>query len=214
MGRIPNYLRTTTNKYKGLITEKVALNYLRKRGFVCKRLEYIVLMAEHLEKHNWEQEKERYKRDLKKYSSKSPPKGFKAWRGEVELTWEEYRKEQIELSHQRISNLPRRVEEEREFERIWGAHLEPIKNFDRWLRGYRRYPRYPDFVAKRGNKIFIVEVKSQSRGKTAFFGEHQKEALLKAYDFGLTPLLLIVPLNLNIEIEEPQLKEIEKSPDS
>lgn len=56
-----------------------------------------------------------------------------------------------------------------------------------------------------------MEVKSQSRGKTAFFGEHQKEALLKAYDFGLTPMLLIVPLNLNIEIGEPQLKEITKN---
>lgn len=65
MGRIPNYLRTTTNRYKGLITEKVALNYLRKRGFLCEEFEHVALMVEHIEKYNWEEEKERYKRDLK-----------------------------------------------------------------------------------------------------------------------------------------------------
>jgi len=192
----------------------VALNYLRKKGFVCEEFGHVVLMAEHIEKYNWEQEKERYERDLEKYSSKSPPKGFKAWRGEIEITWEEYRKERLEAARTGLNYLPRHIRTEREFERIWGAHVEAIKNYCKWLRGYRHYPRSPDFVAKRGNRIFIVEVKSQSSGKTAFFGKHQKKALLKAYEFGLTPMLLIVPLSLNIEIGEPQLKNIEKSPAS
>lgn len=220
---MPNYLRTTTNKYKGLITEKVALNYLRNKGFACLDFTNACLTAEDMGKREleikeyWEKrirdEKERYKRDLKEYSSKSPPKGWQAWRGEVELTWEEYRKEQLELAHRRIkaqqNHYPVLMEREIEFERIWRVHFEPIKNYSKWLREHEHY--WPDFIARRGDKVFIIEVKSQTREKTSLFGEHQKKALLKAYDFGLTPMLLIVPINLNIEIGEPELREIEKT---
>lgn len=95
----------------------------------------------------------------------------------------------------------------------YGEHTlnlsKTIKNYHKWLREQGHY--VPDIIAKRGEEVFIVEVKSQSRGKLSFFGEHQKRALRKAYDFGLTPMLLIVPLNLNMEIREPQLKELEKN---
>lgn len=55
MARIPNYLRTT-NKYKGLITEKVAFNYLRKKGFVCLEFRRAFLTAEDIGKRNLETE--------------------------------------------------------------------------------------------------------------------------------------------------------------
>jgi len=63
-----------------------------------------------------------------------------------------------------------------------------------------------DFLAKKDDKVFVVEVKSQTKGKTALFGENQRKALLKAYDFDLVPILLIVPIDISVEITEPKLK--------
>ena len=86
---------------------------------------------------------------------------------------------------------------------IWGEYFELIRDYKKWLKEKGHYT--PDFIAKKGDEVFVVEVKSQNKGTTALFGEHQKKALLKAYEFGLTPMLLIVPLDVTLEIGEPQL---------
>jgi hypothetical protein len=152
--------------------------------------------------------RQRYERDLKKYSSKIPPEGWK-YLSTPTMTWDEYRKEELKHAKALMKDIehsyPIDMEEEREFERIWGPHLEQIKRYNKWLRECGHYE--PDYVAKSGDKIYLVEVKSS---KTSLFGEHQKKALLKAYDFGITPMLLVVSVRIDIEIGEPQLKAIEK----
>ena len=37
MSQIPNYVRLTTNRFEGSLTEKVASHYLKKEGFVCEK---------------------------------------------------------------------------------------------------------------------------------------------------------------------------------
>ncbi|MCJ7632658.1 hypothetical protein MUP77_09740 [Candidatus Bathyarchaeota archaeon] len=211
MGGIPNYLRTTTNKSKGLITEKVVLDYLTKEGFLCETY----LSVAEWRKMEWEDDlryyRERFERDLKKYSSKIPPEGWK-YPSTPTISWDEYRKEELKHAKVLMKDIehayPIDMEEEREFERIWGPHLEQIKRYNKWLRECGDYR--PDYVAKSGDEIYLVEVKSSLSEKTSLLGEHQKKALLKAYDFDMTPMLLIVPVSIDIEIGEPQLKAIEK----
>jgi Holliday junction resolvase len=209
--RIPSYLRTTTNKYKGIITEKVVVNYLMREGFICE----IYLSVAEWRKRDWEDDRRYYRllyeRDLEKYSSELPPEGWDNLSTPT-MTWDEYRKE--ELRHARAllkdveQSIPIDMEEEREFECIWAPHLEQIRKYNEWLREYGHYQ--PDYMAKKGDRVFLVEVKSSLSGRTALLGEHQKKALLKAYDFGITPMLLVVPISISVDIGEPQLGTIEK----
>ena len=114
VGRIPNYLRTTTNKYKGLITEKVALYYLRKNGFLSLRFDTLIARIHDLQRKNggiqeyWKQrrseKRERCKKDLIKYSSKSLPKGWK-YLSVPPKTWDEYRKGQLNHAHAQIVDI-------------------------------------------------------------------------------------------------------------
>jgi len=146
---------------------------------------------------------EELRRDLKNYSSKSPPKAVMSQFQVSGKKWEEFRKEKLTITRWRLENLPKELKEEMDFLGSWEEYFEPIENYRKWLRKQGHYR--PDLIAKRGTKVFIVEVKSQTKGKTALFGEHQRKALLKAYEFGLTPMLLIVPFDVTLEIGEPQL---------
>jgi hypothetical protein len=208
---IPNYLRMATKKAKGLITEKIVLDYLTKEGFICETY----LSVAEWRKMEWEDDlryyRQRYERDLKKYSSEIQPEGWNH-HSTSSMTWEEYRIEELKHVKMLIKDIehshPIDMEEEREFELIWGPHLEQIKRYNKWLKECGHYQ--PDYVAKNGDKIYLVEVKSSLSGKTSLLGEYQKKALLKAYDFGITPMLLVVSVSIDIKIGEPQLKGIEK----
>ena len=97
-------------------------------------------------------------------------------------------------------------EENVEFERIWRTHFKPIVDF----LGFLREVNYtPDFIAKKGNKVFIVEVKSKTGRKVASLGEHQKKGLLKAYDYGFAPILLVVPIKIEMELGEPYYEDLQ-----
>ena len=216
VGRIPNYLRTTTNKYKGLITEKIAKDHLRKKGFDCLDFDHLIYKINEFQRANMEMnsyEEQEIKTledelmgDLKEFSSKSPPKtGSHVTQFQVSgKNWEEFRKEKLTTTQWRIENLPEELRKEIASLRYWEENFESIKSYRKWLRKHGHYR--PDLIAKKEKEVFIVEVKSQKNGKTALFGEHQKKALLKACDFGLLPILLIVPIDVDIEIGEPKLK--------
>jgi hypothetical protein len=209
LGRIPDYLRTAVNKYKGLITEKVVVNYLMREGFICE----IYLSVAEWRKRDWEADlryyRQLYERDLEKYSSELPPEGWNSL-STLTMTWDEYRKDELRHAKALLRDAEHsntiEMEEEREFECIWAPHLGQIRRYNEWLREYGYYQ--PDYIAKKGDRVFLVEVKSSPSGRTADLGEHQKKALLKAYDFGITPMLLIVPISISVEIGEPQLGTI------
>ena len=205
MGSIPNYLRTMANKFKGDVTEKVALNYLKKNGFICQRFFNI---NHELEKdpQEWEDHLERFKVSQKKYQAKSPPKGLE-W--DARATWEEYRKDRLEYGKRHIENVKRVKGLKKRLRKKWGLHLDNLAKYCKWLDDQKGYPRYPDFIAKKNDEIFVIEVKSKSNGKIAFFSDKQRKALQKARDFGLTPLLLVVQINIGIEIGTPEISEIE-----
>lgn len=210
MERKANYLRTAIKKYKGLITEKVAVNYLTQEGFICETY----LSVSEWRKRDWEDDlryyRQRYERDLKKYSSELPPEGW-GYLSAPTLVWEEYRKEELKHAKALMRDIERSypidLEEEREFELIWGSHLEQIKRYNKWLREHGCYQ--PDYIAKSGDKVYIVKVKS-SRPGDSLFREYRKKALLKAHDFGMTPMLLVIPISIDVKIGEPQLTAIEK----
>jgi hypothetical protein len=208
---IPDYLRTTTNRCKNLIAERVVLDYLTKEGFLCE----IYLTVAEWRKTEWKEDIEYYRRryegDLEKYSSKIPPENWQYPFAPI-MTWDEYRK--VELRHVKtlINGIehayPIDVEEEEEFERVWGPHLGQIKRYNKWLKARGDYR--PDYVAKSGDTVYLVEVKSSLSERTPLLGERQKKALLKAYDFEMKPMLLTVSVSIDIEIGEPQLKAVER----
>ena len=211
LGSIPNYLRTTTDRFKSLIGEKVVLDYLTKEGFLCE----IYLTVAEWRKTEWKEDMEycrrRYERDLKKYSSKTPPENWK-YPFTPTMTWDEYRKDELKHVRTLMKDVehayPIDVEEEEEFERVWGPHLGQIKRYNKWLKERGDYR--PDYVAKSGDTVYLVEVKSSLSEKTSLLGERQKKALLKAYDFGMKAMLLIVSVSIDIEVGEPRLKTIER----
>ena len=206
LGRIPDYLRTTTNKYKGDVTEKVALNWLKNNGFVYQRF---FRVNQELERGSQElvDHLNIFKQIQKKYEFKSPPEGFRI---EGTETWEEYRKKQLEYTQWHTENVEKAIKGRKELEtslrKKWGSHLNGLVEYCKWLDKQQGNPRYPDFIVEKDGKVCVVEVKSKSEKGTAFFSKHQRKALLKACDFGLVPLLLIIPIEVDIEIGEPQLK--------
>jgi hypothetical protein len=125
VGKIPTYVRLTTNRYKGSITEKVASHYLRKEGFVC---EEFVLFVHRLGSVKYEQRKNRelrklfleiaenqlktdreyWQRHLREYSSESPPKAWKDYRGR---TWTEVKKMEIRMAHNQMKAVEQHYEE-------------------------------------------------------------------------------------------------------
>ena len=206
----PNYLRTT-NIFKSLIAEKVVLDCLAKEGFLCEKY----LTVAEWRKTEWKEDLEycrrRYERDLKKYSSRIPPENWK-YPYAPSMTWDEYRKDELRHIRTLMKNIertyPMDIQEEEEFERVWGPHLGQIKGYNKWLKARGDY--LPDYVAKSGDTVCLVGVKSSLSKRKSLLGERQKKALQKAYDFGMKPMLLVVSISADIEVGEPQLIPIER----
>ncbi len=219
MSQIPNYVRLTTNRYKGSITEKVASHYLKKEGFVCEnftffcsklgRLIYEQKKTEELRQLFLKEVEDQLKRNkwywqqhLREYSSRAPPKGWKDPSIRRGRTWAEAQKKEIEIATNQFEAGEQHYKNMLEFERLWGTHFKPIIDFLRFL---REVNYTPDFIAKKGDEVFVVEVKSKTKHGLAPLGEHQRKGLVKAYDFGLTPMLLVVPIDISIEIGDPKI---------
>lgn len=214
MSQIPNYLRTMTNKYKGDATEKIALNTFTKMNFTCKR--YFEAAHDFLhtgksideEIRSEERHLRSFTEELENYRSTVPPKGLE-WYTSPPLTWEEYRKSKLKYGKWHVANVRKYIsslrEKEHSAEETWGKHFENLKKYTAWLEKQKHYPRFPDFIALKEDKAYVIEVKSEVRGKRAFLGEFQKKALEKAYDFGLTPMFVTIPIDINIEIGEPKI---------
>ena len=226
MNEIPSYLRTKTNKYKGDVAEKIALRYLERMNYTSKRYfdvfqNFIVSDPKLMgidrtpidtEIKKLEEHLKRFRKSLKKYRSTVPPKGL---RWEDTLTWEEYRERQLEYGKWHIENVKANIRElkqrEKRIKKTWGKHLENLKKYICWLEKYKHHPKYPDFIALEEDKVYVIEVKSKTKGKTAFFSKYQKKALEKASDFGLTPMLLVVPIDVSIEIGKPEMRVVKTS---
>ena len=164
-------------------------------------------MAHELEKNPKELQDhlKRFQESQKKYELEAPPKGY---RFEGTKTWEEFREEQLEYTKWHIESveeaIKRTKEHENKLRKKFGSQLNDLKKYCKWIEKQRGFPRHPDFIATKNEKIYIIEVKSKSKGKTAFFSEHQRKSLLKACDFNLVPMLIEIPIDINIEIGEPQ----------
>jgi len=208
---MPNYLKTTTNRFRSLIAEKVVLDYLTKEGFLCE----IYLTVAEWRKTQWKEDLEfcrrRCERDLERYSSKIPPENWK-YPFTPTMTWDEYRKDEFKHARAVMKDIelayPVDMEEEEEFERVWGPHLGQIRRYNKWLKEQGDY--HPDYVAKSGDIVYLIDVKSNLPGKASLLGERQKKALLKALDFEMKPMLLIVSVSVDIEVGEPELKAVER----
>ena len=133
-----------------------------------------------------------------KYHLKVPPKGFRI-NGGYPLTWEEFRERQLEYGKWHIENVQKHIRElkqkEKRIKKTWGKHSESIRRYIDWLEKYKHHPKNPDFIGLKEDKVYVIEVKSQAKGKTAYFGKYQKTALKKAYGFGLIPMLVVVPID-------------------
>jgi len=173
LGRIPKYLKTVTNKFEGNVTEKVAITHLKKRGFVCQRF-FDVNHEPRKDPQELVDHLERFKKSRKKFELKFPPKGFRIL-SPPSQTWDEFRRDQLEYGKWHIENVERAIRETEDLENLlkkkWGTHLYNLAKYCKWLAEQGGRPRYPDFIAKKNEEVFIVEVKSESKGKTAFFSE-------------------------------------------
>ena len=196
-GRMPNYVRLTINKLRGTMTEKAASKFLKKEGYVCGKFDLFRLRLGSIKS---EQKKTQELRQL-----------FLKWARDKLKENKEYfqrhlAKDSPEAARNQIEAEERFYEENIEFERIWGAHFKPIIDF---LRSLREVNYTPDFIAKKENRVFIVEVKSKTKRKVAPLGEHQKKGLLKAYDYGFATILLVVPIEIEMELGEPYYEDLQ-----
>jgi Holliday junction resolvase-like predicted endonuclease len=207
---ITRFLKTATNKYKGLMTEKIAVDYLKKEGFICE----IYVTVANWKKGDFERaikyDRQHYEKELHKYASVTSPE---EWNSSVspKKMWDEHRKLGLRQTKILMKGLdqtyPLLMEEEKEFELIWGPYLKQINRYDKWLRKYGHY--WPDYVARNGDQIFLVEVKSPNMTThRPLLPEKQMRALLKAKSFGLTPMLLVIPVKIDVKIGKPQIRPI------
>lgn len=221
-----SYLRTQMSRYKGVVVEETALRYLERMGYTCKRYGEVendfVVSDQKLtgtsrspidaEIKKLEEHLKRFRESLKKYHDKAPPKGLR-WSGGRPLTWEEYRERQLEYGKWHIEAVENNIrglkQTEKQTKKTWGKHFENIWKYVNWLEKCKHLPKYPDFIALKEDKAYVIEVKSQTKGKPAYFSKYQKTALKKAGDFGLIPLLLVVPIDISVEIGEPEIRNID-----
>jgi len=228
LGQIPDYLRVETTKYKGDVAEEIALRYLQRMNYKCKPYsevssDFVVSDSSYTyrivdksffdaEIKKNEDHLKRFKKSLEKYRSKVPPKGLR-WEGS--LTWQEFRERQLEYGEWHIKNVEEQIIElknrERRIKKTWGEHVENLKRYINWLEKYKHHPKYPDFIALKEDKVYVIEVKCLTKGKRAFFSKYQKKALEKSCDYGFTPMLLVVPIDINIEIGKPEITVLSDS---
>jgi hypothetical protein len=181
------------------------MHFLREQGYQCEEYIHVAIF----EKKDWEQDishqKERYQQALDDYSTDTEPHSVSLKVDGKRLTWEEYRQyllTQVELKRQGLEFYEANKKQEQEFEHTWGQHLQQVQAYHEWLRKEGHYR--PDFIAKNDQDVFIVEVKSQSDKGMAKLWDHQEHALKMAAQFDLTPMLLVVPLNIRIDVGQPQ----------
>ena len=149
MGRIPNYLRTATNLYKGLLTEKVVLHYLKEQGYDCEEFGHVA----YFRMQNWQQIfsdlTKQYIRLRNRYSREAPPHDFEAQADGRPKTWEEHRQSELKraegIRHSIECHYPSEMRQEEAFERLWGQHLQQVKAYSKWLKKEGHYR--PDFIA-------------------------------------------------------------------
>lgn len=131
MGSIPNYLRRKANKFKGDVTEKVALNLLKEKGFICHEFK----IYSDLQKRPEELEDflERVEESQKKYQAKLPPKGLEWDCAYMQATWEEYRKSRLEIGKRRIKNVKNAIKRLKghrtRLRKKWGLHLDNLLEY-------------------------------------------------------------------------------------
>jgi hypothetical protein len=222
LGQKPKFLKVRTSQFRDYAAEKIALEFLERMNYKCTtyfdvRNDLIVqdsklseisrslfdneitYREEHLK---W------FRKLMKKYHHKVPPSDLR-WDTGTQSTWDEYRKRQLRYGKWHIKNVEEFIKglklHEKRIEETWGEHVENLRGYIDWLEKYEHKQKYPDFIAIKENKVYVIEVKSQTQGKSAFVSGYQKDALVKACDFGLTPLLVNVPIDISIEVGNPEI---------
>lgn len=199
MTGVPSYLRRIAEQCLDKITEKIALKHLSREAFVlCESFDQAVSMTEILSFLE-EYSKKQLPKDLERYSSKSPPSGFRASGCGREIPWDEWRKEQLSWIKGRLAQK----EKISLFQDKLGIPLQTICDYHEWLRS--KGLSSPELIAKRNVKVHVVKIGLKT-SKDSF--RSLKEALLGAYNFSLTPLVLTLSLHLDFNIEKLQLKRL------
>lgn len=85
---------------------------------------------------------------------------------------------------------------------------EKLKAFTRYMKrlgviGKRKHVYCPDLVAKKDDKICVIEVKTK---KALRYLKKEKDWLILAKDYGFSPI--VATLNVNIEANDLVLKEL------
>jgi len=104
----------------------------------------------------------------------------------IDTKWEDVEED---FEHRRKVNIEHYQKVAKKLETFVGK--DKIENFKEYL---GKITHYPDFVAKKSKKIYIVEVKANTRRIDT---KKEMEDLMRAKDYGFIPML--VTLNVIIE---------------
>lgn len=173
----PNFDRGCLRVYYGNIGEIIAQQILQKQGFNVWLTRPVA------------SEKKYFRIDFIQRTEKMIGK----LDNEYETEYLVYDKEAVEKELKR-------------WKRIFGQQFEAFKQYLKKLKIHEVGELYkPDLIAKKGDKIYIVEVKS-TKGAVNYLKEKWLKGFLLAKEYGFIPLL--VSFNLKIEIDNFKMEEI------
>lgn len=204
-------VKVYTNKIKERLTEYIAKNYLIIKNYLFSeynKMRFIADWDANFDENDFNEKLKRYKKEIKFYSKEKPPKWWSATINDKPIPWDVWRKRETESINNQIKNTYDKINERDNIKKLWGNDiLDKIYNMDINLSeyGYEKFGKkyIPDFVLKKGEELFIVEVKSYSEKRgLSNFPKHQKEILNKVFDFGFKPMLVIVPIEVKCEVKE------------
>lgn len=189
----PKFDRNRLRVYYGNIGEIIAQQVLKKQGFEVLLTRPVGYGRDFLSIFRLPKMDEEVK-ELRKYYDSLP-----SFRKKKE-TWNEFLKGKENWIKETIET----VKASRAF---FGGQLNAFKQYLKELKfdvaSKRKYT--PDLIAKKGEKIYVIEVKS-TRGALKFLRGKKLRGLLLARKYGLIPS--IVSFNLRIEAKDFKMEEL------
>lgn len=110
-------------------------------------------------------------------------------------TWEEYRDEYYERHLKAVQKI----------EAFFGDKLEDYRQYSK-KRNLDEYKYFPDLIAKKNGKIYVIEVKSSKRARKYYLKGKKLRGLMLAREYGFIPT--VITLEVQIEATEFELEEL------
>jgi hypothetical protein len=190
-------LKANVNKIKGVLGEYISYIFLENNGFMVESYSKIISGIQSDEFYSFPENIEKDKKYYEKLiNGEIPSKHWNRWIGNNALR---------KKSHYEYLDI---------IKKFGSDFMIEVKTLYNLFQNYgfkNNCPRYiPDFIALKQNKKYVVEVKSfASRGNS--IPNHQKEALELSKVAGFIPIIVKIPIKIELKIyeREPSIISLE-----